>query len=165
MLRKAYMDSPLGIIEIAANDFGITSILFENKTGITSMSEVQPHNMNVHVKQCKDQLLEYFNGHRQTFDLSLSLQGSDFQQRVWNELLNIPFGQTLSYLALSKRLGNQQAIRAVAAANGKNTLNIVVPCHRVIGSNGSLTGYGGELWRKKWLLDFEKADKQLSLFG
>lgn len=128
------------------------------------MYEVQPHEVNAHAKQGKDQLLEYFAGSRTKFELSLDFQGSDFQVSVWEELLHIPFGQTLSYLALAKRMGNQKAIRAVAAANGKNTLNIVVPCHRVIGSNGSLTGYGGELWRKQWLLEFEKADKQMRLF-
>ena len=164
MLSRAYLDSPLGIIEIAASDFGTSSILFSNKTRIERMYEVQPHEVNAHVKQCKDQLLEYFAGSRTKFELSLDFQGSDFQVSVWEELLHIPFGQTLSYMALAKRMGNQQAIRAVAAANGRNTLNIVVPCHRVIGSNGSLTGYGGELWRKQWLLEFEKADKQMRLF-
>ena len=164
MLSRAYLDSPLGIIEIAASDFGTTSILFANKTGINNMEEAGPHEVNPHAKQCRDQLLEYFKGLRTNFDLKLDFQGSDFQVSVWKELLHIPFGQTLSYMALAKRMGNQQAIRAVAAANGRNTLNIVVPCHRVIGSNGSLTGYGGELWRKQWLLEFEKADKQLRLF-
>ena len=110
------------------------------------------------------QINEYFEGKRTDFDLLLNPSGTDFQQRVWKELLQIPYGTTVSYLQLSKTLGDVKAIRAVAAANGKNPLWIVVPCHRVIGSDGSLTGYAGGLSRKKWLLEHESPVKQQSLF-
>ncbi len=98
---------------------------------------------------------EYFSGKRKTFELPLTQYGTEFQKRVWNELLQIPYGKIISYNGLSKSIGNVKAIRAVGACNGSNKVSIVVPCHRVIGSNGALTGYGGDLWRKKWLLEHE----------
>ena len=110
------------------------------------------------------QFNEYFEGTRKTFDLILNPQGTDFQKKVWDALLKIPYGKTVSYLELSKTLGDVKAIRAVAAANGKNPLWIIVPCHRVIGSNGDLTGYAGGLHRKKWLIEHESPVKQQSLF-
>ena len=116
------------------------------------------------LKEAVLQLKEYFEGKRTEFSFKINPAGTDFQQKVWQELLNIPFGKTCSYLELSKKLGDVKAIRAVASANGKNPLWIVVPCHRVIGSDGSLTGYAGGLWRKKWLLEHENPVKQESLF-
>lgn len=110
------------------------------------------------------QLQEYFAGNRTNFDLKLNPSGTPFQQKVWNELLQIHFGRTCSYSELAQKVGDIKAIRAVAAANGKNPLWIVVPCHRVIGSDGSLTGYAGGLWRKKWLLEHENPWKQSKLF-
>jgi methylated-DNA-[protein]-cysteine S-methyltransferase len=110
------------------------------------------------------QLQDYFLGRRTEFTFKLNLQGTEFQKKVWQELLHIPYGKTCSYLDLSKKIGDVKAIRAVASANGKNPLWIVVPCHRVIGTNGSLTGYAGGLWRKKWLLEHENPIKQESLF-
>ncbi len=110
------------------------------------------------------QLREYFEGSRQHFDLELNPQGTEFQLRVWKELKTIPYGKQISYLELSKKLGDVKAIRAVAAANGKNPLWIIIPCHRVIGSNGDLVGYAGGLHRKKWLLNHESPAKQVSLF-
>lgn len=110
------------------------------------------------------QLQEYFNGSRTCFNFTLNPQGTAFQKKVWNALINIPFGKTLSYHQLAMQLGDVKAIRAVASANGKNPLWIVVPCHRVIGANGSLTGYAGGLWRKKWLLEHETPPVQQSLF-
>ena len=107
------------------------------------------------LKKCMRQLREYFAGDRKKFDMRLTFSGSTFQRKVWDELMNIPYGKNISYLTLSKRIDNISAIRAVGAANGTNKICIVVPCHRVIGSNGSLVGYGGDLWRKKWLLDHE----------
>jgi methylated-DNA-[protein]-cysteine S-methyltransferase len=119
-------------------------------------SEVPPEGSeHAVVQQCQAQLNEYFSGERQTFDLPLQQTGTAFQQKVWELLLQIPFGKTVSYQTLSKQYGDAKAIRAVAAANGKNNLAIIVPCHRVIGSNQSLTGYAGGLWRKKWLLEHE----------
>ena len=107
------------------------------------------------VIQAVEQLIQYFQGQRRAFDLPVNQTGTDFQQKVWHELVNIPYGRTISYLELSRRLGDTKAIRAAASANGKNHVCIVVPCHRVIGSNSDLVGYGGGLWRKKWLLGLE----------
>jgi methylated-DNA-[protein]-cysteine S-methyltransferase len=116
------------------------------------------------LKECVAQLIEYFDGKRQIFDFRINQCGTVFQQKVWQELENIPFGKTISYLELAKKLGDPKVIRAAASANGKNKLWIVVPCHRVIGSDGSLTGYAGGLWRKKWLLAHESNTEQLQLF-
>ena len=110
------------------------------------------------------QLEEYFKGERTEFTVKLNPQGTVFQQRVWKELLQIPFNKTRTYLEQSKALGDVKAIRAVAAANGKNPIWILIPCHRVLGSDGSLTGYAGGIWRKKWLLAHENPVKQQSLF-
>lgn len=106
--------------------------------------------------QAVEQLIEYFNGNRRVFELPISQEGTAFQQKVWAELTHIPFGKTISYMDLSKRLGDPKVIRAAAAANGKNNIAIVVPCHRVIGSNRELVGYAGGIKRKKWLLEHEK---------
>lgn len=105
--------------------------------------------------QCMEQLIQYFNGGLRVFELPLNQPGTAFQQEVWNELLQIPFGKTISYLELARRMGDVKATRAVAGANGKNNIAIIVPCHRVIGSNSELVGYAGGLWRKKWLLEHE----------
>lgn len=110
------------------------------------------------------QLQQYFEGNLAEFDLKIIPEGSNFQQKVWQALREIPFGKTCSYLELAKKLGDVKAIRAVAAANGKNPLWVIVPCHRVIGSDGSLTGYAGGLYRKQWLLNHENNYTQLSLF-
>ena len=107
------------------------------------------------IKACISQLDEYFVGKGFEFDLKLLQPGTPFQQDVWEGLQKIKYGNTLSYLSFSKQLGNAKAIRAVGTANGKNNIAIIVPCHRIIGSNGSLVGYAGELWRKKWLLNHE----------
>ncbi|MBD0368698.1 MAG: methylated-DNA--[protein]-cysteine S-methyltransferase, partial [Flavisolibacter sp.] len=107
------------------------------------------------LKTVLQQLQEYFEGKRKIFDLPLQQQGTEFQQRVWNQLLQVPFGKTISYLELARKIGDVKAIRAVGTANGKNNLAIVVPCHRVIGTNTRLTGYAGGLWRKQWLLEHE----------
>jgi methylated-DNA-[protein]-cysteine S-methyltransferase len=116
------------------------------------------------LQDCVYQLNEYFEGKRTHFDLQLNPEGTDFQKSVWDALRTIPYGKTISYLNLSKQLGDVKAIRAIANANGKNPLWIVVPCHRVIGSDGSLTGYAGGLYRKQWLLEHESPYKQQSLF-
>lgn len=156
-MEVAFIQSPLGITKIEGDEDGITviSVLSEGELTIEIPEELQ---------DAVDQLNEYFEGKRTEFTFKLNPKGTDFQQKVWQELLNIPFGKTTSYLELSKKLGDVKAIRAVASANGKNPLWIVVPCHRVIGTNGSLTGYAGGLWRKKWLLEHESPSKQQSLF-
>ncbi len=153
----AVIESPLGITKITGDEDGISEI------SILSEGEISKKIPN-QLKECISQLQQYFDGQRNEFTFKLNPQGTDFQQKVWQELLNIPFGKTMSYLELSKKLGDAKAIRAVASANGRNPLWIVIPCHRVIGTDGSLTGYAGGLWRKKWLLEHESPAKQQSLF-
>jgi len=114
-----------------------------------------PIHLNPLLQVCLEQLMEYFQGLRRTFDLPVYQIGTEFQQKVWSELIGIPFGRTISYMELSKRIGDTKAIRAVGSTNGKNRIAIVLPCHRVIGSNNDLVGYGGGLWRKRWLLEHE----------
>lgn len=154
-----YYKSQIGILEITGDDNSIHSIAFINKEP-TNFSNVAPKEL----KKCIEQLHEYFTGNRKTFQLNLNPKGTAFQNKVWGELLQIPFGKTKNYLEQSKKIGNVKAIRAVAQANGKNPIAIIIPCHRVIGSNGSLTGYAGGLWRKKWLLNHEADNKQQCLF-
>jgi methylated-DNA-[protein]-cysteine S-methyltransferase len=108
------------------------------------------------LEECLAQIDQYFQGTRQEFSLQLAPEGTDFQQQVWRELSKIPYGQTASYLDIARAIGNEQAVRAVGAANGQNPISIIIPCHRVIGSDGKLTGYGGGLWRKEWLLTHER---------
>lgn len=157
MEQIVFIPSPLGTTKIVGDENGVSviSILQEGE-----ISKKIPKEL----KEAVTQLNEYFEGKRQHFDFKINPKGTDFQQKVWQELVKIPFGKTVSYLDLSKKLGDVKAIRAVASANGKNPLWIVVPCHRVIGTDGSLTGYAGGLWRKKWLLEHESPSLQQSLF-
>ena len=156
-METIYINTPLGIAKIVGNSDGVSviSVGYEEK-----ISTVIPFELQNAVSQLND----YFEGKRTAFDFRLNPHGTEFQQKVWLALLEIPFGKTVSYLELSKKLGDVKAIRAVASANGKNPLWIVVPCHRVIGTDGSLTGYAGGLWRKKWLLEHENPTTQQSLF-
>lgn len=156
-MQTAFINSPVGIVSIVGDENGITQISVFSQG---SVSETIP----IQLQEAVNQLNDYFAGNRKVFDFKINPQGTDFQQKVWQELLNIPFGKTMSYLDLSKKLGDVKAIRAVASANGKNPLWIVIPCHRVIGTDGSLTGYAGGLWRKKWLLEHESPNQQQSLF-
>jgi len=146
-------DSPLGSIEIHSNGEAITCVSFTTSVGNTIHATAGHHEPLL--QKCSQQLHEYFEGTRKIFDLPLQQRGTLFQQNVWRHLLDIDYGKTLSYLELSKKMGDPKAIRAVGTTNGKNQIAIIVPCHRVIGSDGSLTGYAGELWRKKWLLEHE----------
>lgn len=157
-MLQAYINTPLGIAEINGDENGISSILAFDEG--KSVSEIIPSELQEAVLQLQD----YFDGKRKDFTFKMNPSGTEFQKKVWKGLLEIPFGKTLSYQEFSIRLGDVKAIRAVASANGRNPLWIVVPCHRVIGSDGSLTGYAGGLWRKKWLLDHENPVKQQSLF-
>ena len=157
-MKTAIIKTTLGFTEIQGSENGISKIHVLNED--IEISTKIPKELKGAVLQLKD----YFEGKRTEFSFKINPAGTDFQQKVWQELLNIPFGKTCSYLELSKKLGDVKAIRAVASANGKNPLWIVVPCHRVIGSDGSLTGYAGGLWRKKWLLEHENPVKQESLF-
>jgi len=154
----AYINTPLGVAKIEGDADGISEItILETDEEITI---VVPEVLEDTVYQ----LREYFEGTRENFNLELNPGGTDFQKKVWHTLSKIPFGKTVSYLELSKKLGDAKAIRAVAAANSKNPLWIVIPCHRVISSDNSLTGYAGGLHRKKWLLEHESPFKQASLF-
>jgi methylated-DNA-[protein]-cysteine S-methyltransferase len=157
-MKTAKINTPLGIAEIGGDSHGLAYIKILDAE--TELSEEIPENLI----PAAAQLQEYFEGNRKVFSLKLNLKGTDFQKRVWKKLLEIPYGTTTSYLQLSRELGDEKAIRAVASANGKNPLWIIIPCHRVIGSDGSLTGYAGGLHRKKWLLDLENPPKQQSLF-
>lgn len=156
-LLKAYYRLPIGVMEILGGEQGIVAISFVDDLQLGST-------IPACLRECVQQLDEYFAGARQNFSLTLDLRGTEFQKQVWRELLKIPFGKTVSYLDVAAALGNRKAIRAVGRANGQNPIVIVVPCHRVIGSDGSLTGYGGGLWRKEWLLNFEGSRSQTSLF-
>lgn len=157
-METCYINSPLGITKIKGDINGIASVSVLNNE--EKISDVIPEIL----EDCVLQLNEYFQGDRKEFSLKLNPQGTPFQERVWEALKTIPYGKTTSYLALSRQLGDVKAIRAVANANGKNPLWIIVPCHRVIGSDGSLTGYAGGLHRKQWLLEHESPYKQQSLF-
>ena len=153
-----YYQSPVGILEIRSNGDAISDVLFVNSWKGTKLVEdelnfTRPE--STVIKTCIQQLDEYFAGTRTEFNIDTLQAGTGFQQTVWAALCNIPYGRTISYLELSKRIGNVKAIRAVGTANGNNSISIIVPCHRVIGSNGDLIGYGGDLWRKKWLLEHE----------
>ena len=157
-METCIINSPLGYTKIVGDKDGLQSVSVLNSE--EEVSKTIPKSL----MNCVEQLNEYFEGTRKNFNLKLNPKGTDFQQKVWVELNSIPFGKTLSYMDLSKKLGDAKAIRAVANANGKNPLWILVPCHRVIGSDGSLTGYAGGLHRKKWLLEHESPVKQQQLF-
>lgn len=148
--------SPIGLLEIRATDAGITHITFVD-------AQAEPARGHPLIERCKAQLEEYFQGRRRTFDVPLAPQGTDFQQRVWLRLREVPYGETCSYATISSGIGSPQSHRAVGAANGRNPLSIVVPCHRVIGSSGQLTGYAGGLERKQWLLRHEQAHMDYEL--
>lgn len=156
--QTAYYKTPIGIAKIIGDENGICAVTVLDET--IEIIEETPSCL----KDCVQQLDEYFKGNRTTFNLKLNPKGTDFQQKVWNELLQVPYGKTRTYLEQTKKLGDVKAIRAVASANGKNPLWIIIPCHRIIGSNGSLTGYAGGIWRKKWLLEHENPSSQQSLF-
>jgi methylated-DNA-[protein]-cysteine S-methyltransferase len=156
--KITYYKTPIGTAKIVGDETGISSISVIDEQIETSKK------IPACLKECVQQLDEYFKGTRTEFTVKLNAKGTKFQQKVWNELLNVPFGKTKTYLEQSKQLGDVKAIRAVASANGKNPIWILIPCHRIIGSNGSLTGYAGGIWRKKWLLEHENPSKQQSLF-
>lgn len=157
-MEKIVINSPLGFVLIEGDETGISKISISSNEML--LTEIIPDLFTDVVSQMQ----EYFDGNRTFFTFKMNPKGTDFQKKVWDELLNIPYGKTASYQEITNQLGDPKAIRAVANANGKNPLWIVVPCHRVIGSEGSLTGYAGGLWRKKWLLEHENPVKQQSLF-
>lgn len=152
------INTPLGIAKISGDKDGISAVTLVNEDQIVSTQIPEA------LHECVRQLEDYFIRERTEFDLKLNPKGTDFQKKVWQQLSSIPYGKSISYLDLSKQIGDLKAIRAVASANGKNPLWIIIPCHRVIGSDGSLVGYAGGLGRKKWLLNHESAARQQSLF-
>lgn len=158
-----YFNSPFGEIELVANEDSLLASSFMDVKGITKKKF--PSKETHLFIETKNQLKAYFNSELQTFELPIHFLGTDFQKKVWTELVKINFGKTISYLQMAKNLGDPKCIRAAASANGKNPFAIIVPCHRVIGSNGSLTGYAGELWRKEWLLKHEQINKQIELYA
>ncbi|MCB0467703.1 MAG: methylated-DNA--[protein]-cysteine S-methyltransferase [Aequorivita sp.] len=158
-MKTTFINTPLGILELKGDAEGLASALFKDAENIVISAKI-PKELNDAVLQ----LQEYFEGNRKEFNLKLSPKGTDFQKRVWQQLQQIPFGKTTSYQQMANTLGDPKVIRAAASANGKNPISIIIPCHRVIGSDGSLTGYAGGLHRKKWLLEFEGPSAQQSLF-
>ncbi|MCK4763546.1 MAG: methylated-DNA--[protein]-cysteine S-methyltransferase [Candidatus Aminicenantes bacterium] len=152
-ISKTYYKSEIGALEITGSEAGILSILFVDdvaETGVGTPACLQ---------ECVTQLDEYFKGERKEFSLKLLPVGSDFQKKAWQQLQKIPYGETISYGLQAEKMGNKKACRAVGGANGKNPLTIVVPCHRVVGQNGTLTGFGAGIPRKEWLLNHEKQHK------
>ncbi|WP_099159087.1 methylated-DNA--[protein]-cysteine S-methyltransferase [Virgibacillus ndiopensis] len=160
IIHKVYYQSPIGVLEITGTNEAVFSILFteqqENK-----IDDYQDEIPGV-LEDCKQQLDEYFKGIRKVFTFPYKFEGTDFQKKVWNALKEISYAEMGSYKDIAVSIGNEKAIRAVGSANGKNKLSIVIPCHRIIGSNGTLTGYAGGLWRKEWLLQHERSFRKIS---
>jgi methylated-DNA-[protein]-cysteine S-methyltransferase len=153
-----FIHSPVGKLKLVASDRGLVAILWENgKPNRVRLGELIESASHPVLVETERQLGEYFAGKRRNFSVTLDMRGTSFQRNVWEALLAIPFGETRSYRDLAKNLGNPQATRAVGAANGKNPISIIVPCHRVVGSNGKLTGFAGGLEAKARLLELEQA--------
>jgi len=152
MMQEAFLQTPVGWLKLVATENALSVIHFMDEP-----PKIIPVDISLFLVDCTQQLQQYFDGDLKEFSLMANAlqQGTAFQQRVWNELVNIPYGKTISYRELAVRLGDEKCIRAAASANGQNNLAIAVPCHRVIGTDGSLTGYAGGVWRKKWLLEHE----------
>ena len=148
MQYQASFESPVGFLILKSDGQAITSVSF-------SENDIQEQNSCAVLETCKEQLASYFAGKLLSFDLPLSPDGTEFQLRVWAELLNIPYGETITYMEMAVRLGDPKCIRAAGTANGKNSIAIIIPCHRVIGAGNKLTGYAGGIWRKKILLELE----------
>lgn len=150
------MTSPVGLLTLVANEHGLAAVLWENddpkRVRLGPLHEDTQHPVLVEVER---QLRDYFGGKREKFELQLDFNGTEFQKKVWEALLTIPFGETRSYAQIAEQIGNPGAVRAVGAANGKNPISIIAPCHRVIGSNGKLTGFAGGMEAKAFLLKLE----------
>lgn len=153
-----YMDSPVGALKLVAHDQALVAVMWDNedhkRVRLAELIEDRQHPMLLRVKK---QLEQYFVGQRQQFDLPLDFQGTDFQQQVWQALLTIPYGEKRSYKDIAVQIGNEKAVRAVGAANGRNPISIIAPCHRVIGSSGALVGFAGGLDKKQILLSLEQS--------
>jgi methylated-DNA-[protein]-cysteine S-methyltransferase len=146
---RTFLNSKIGFLEITGTDEGIASVNFvDEKQGADKK-------LPVHMQKCRTELDEYFKGKRKKFSVDLKIEGTDFQKKVWKELVKIPYGENVSYRDVAAAVGNPKGGRAVGGAVGRNNISIIIPCHRVIGSSGDLTGFGGGLWRKEWLLNHE----------
>lgn len=150
-LYKAYYKSPIGNIEIISDEEYILALDFIEEESTRDSFEDVPEVL----KKCVEEIDEYFKGTRKEFTVKVKVNGTEFQEKVWNELQKIPYGKVCSYKDIAAAVGNEKAVRAVGGANHRNKISIIIPCHRVVGKDGSLIGYGGGLWRKKWLLDHE----------
>ena len=151
------IDSPVGVLKLVANDISLIAVLWENETpNRVRLAELVENKQHPILLETKKQLSEYFEGQRKIFDLPLDFEGTEFQQKVWQALLTIPFGETRSYKDIAEQIGNVKAVRAVGAANGKNPISIITPCHRVVGANGKLVGFAGGLENKDVLLQLEQ---------
>ncbi len=157
-LDTAYIDTPLGTLRIVGNEKGVAYIDFVKEENDEIKKIVPPS-----LKDAGNELIEYFSGSRKEFSIQSIAKGTPFQESVWRELVKIKYGETASYADIANRIGNPKAVRAVANANARNPLSIIVPCHRIIGSNGKLTGYAGGLWRKEWLLNREQGRETFKL--
>jgi methylated-DNA-[protein]-cysteine S-methyltransferase len=155
MRTNTTVDSPIGPLTLVALDGVLTGLYMEKQRHLPDVSTFGPVDDSA-FGEVREQLSAYFSGTLTEFDLPLAMVGTPFQQRVWTALRDIPYGETISYGELAEQLGNPKAGRAVGLANGKNPVSVIVPCHRVVGSGGDLTGYGGGLERKRHLLDFER---------
>ena len=162
LTHTVYYNSPIGAILLEAEDDELTVVSFRDDVSIDNTGTTTSPALQTTIQQ----LNEYFAGTRKKFDMPLHPQGTAFQQKVWDQLMNIPYAETVTYLHMAKRLGNVKSNRAAASANGKNPIGIIIPCHRVVGADGKLTGYAGGLHRKQWLLEHEAkmAGKSSSLF-
>lgn len=159
------IETPIGHMIAIADSDGIIALDFLDSRNMEKFEDpCSNESTDKNLEDLKRQLDEYFCGKRREFSIKLNPKGTEFQKRVWNELLKISFGKTISYRDQATSMGNLKGIRAIASANGKNKIAIIIPCHRVIGSNGSLTGYAGGLWRKRWLLDHESNIRQQHIF-
>lgn len=148
MEYQSSLSSPLGFLILESDGQSVTGITF-------SENNIQEQNTSEILEKCKEQLNDYFSGKTIVFDLQLNPDGTEFQQKVWAELLKIPYGETITYMELAIRLGDPKLVRAVGTANGRNPIAVIIPCHRVIGAGNKLTGYAGGIWRKQWLLQLE----------
>ncbi len=157
-MNKLDYKSPIGVIEIVGSEEVVSSIMFVEWDEIINTVNYETPKVLV---DCFNQLDEYFKGERHVFTFSYNFEGTEFQKTVWNALTTIPYAETGSYKDIAVAIKNEKSVRAVGTANGKNRLSIVIPCHRIIGSNGKLTGYAGGLWRKEWLLQHEKSFKKV----
>ena len=161
-LASKTMESPVGKLKLVASDKGLVAVLWQNdRPTRVRLAELAEDDQHPVLLKAERQLGEYFAGKRKEFSIPLDMRGTPFQKTVWEALLAIPFGETRSYGQLANQLGNPNATRAVGAANGRNPLSIIVPCHRVIGSSGKLTGFGGGLETKAQLLSLEQKDRTL----